>query len=115
MAYVNQNAEIYAGDSKEIDITIYDENGTDELGLSGYDVYYHVYESSGNPVITKTSDDDVEKLSGGKIVITFNPSDTEDMFGEYKHEIDIINETDVHTVLTGKLTISESVATGVRE
>jgi len=112
MAYVNQDAEIYVGDSKDFDVTVYDDNG-DELDLSGYSVFYYVYGGSGAPVITKTTDDGIDVLGNGKLIVTLKRDDTKKLFGEYSHEIDLLENQNVYTVMIGKLTVLPSVVTEV--
>jgi hypothetical protein len=114
MADTNQNVEIHIGDSKRICLTIYDEDDN-LLDITDYTLYYYVYESSGNPLITKSSGDGITIVNAGNgsCTVDFEPSDTENMSGDYKHEVDITDGTDVYTVMTGKLTVLDSVATEV--
>jgi hypothetical protein len=112
MAYVNQDVEIYAGDTKTIDLTIYDEDG-ELLDLSGYAVFYYAYGSPGNPVITKTSDEGIDILTNGKCTISIEPSDTKNLYGKYAHEVDILKGSEVYTVMTGELTVKSSIVSEV--
>lgn len=112
MAYVNQDVEIYAGDAKDLDVTIYDDKG-EVLDLSGYSIFYYVYGSSGIPIITKTTDDGIDVLGNGKLIVTLKRDDTKKLFGEYSHEIDLLENQNVYTVMIGKLTVLPSVVTEV--
>jgi hypothetical protein len=112
MAYINQDVEIYAGDSKDLDLTIYDDAGN-EVDLSQYSVYYYVYGNSGTTVGTKTVGDGIEIVTEGKCTISLDPSDTKNLFGEYNHEVDISQGSDVYTVMTGKFTVLQNIATEV--
>lgn len=103
----NQNFEMYAGDTKNIEVTIAGVN------LTGASVKWAlkrtVYEA--DAVISKdtTGGISITNASGGVFVIALAPGDTTSLSGDYYHEAEITDSaSNVSTVFTGKATINLS-------
>lgn len=114
MTYAGQNFEMYLGDTKQVIITVYDENDA-ILDLSGYDITWVLYKlTSKQIVLTKTlgSGISVPAPSSGQIVIDILPVDTENLVpNTYVHECELSSSpTDVSTITTGTVKLIYSRA-----
>lgn len=114
MTYTGQNFEIYQGDTKQIIITVYDEDGA-ILNLTGYNINWVMYKSTTKELILSKSLGSgitVPTPSNGQIVIDFLPVDTENVIpNTYLHECEIsTSPTDVSTVTTGAVKVFYSKA-----
>lgn len=114
MTATGQNFEIFQGDSKQIIITVYDENDA-ILPLDGYEVSWVMYRSTNKQlVLSKTLGDGITipTPSNGQIVIDFLPDDTVNIVpNTYAHECEIsTGPTDVSTVTVGAVKVFYSKA-----
>lgn len=111
MTRTGQNVEIYKGDDRTLEVTIYDAYGniSDLYGASCNWVVYKI--TQGTIVISKSSPSQIT-LSSGIAFIPLVPADTENLFpGNYLHEGEITdNYGHVTTAFTGKFTILDSKA-----
>lgn len=109
MTIQSQNFEIHAGDTKQVIITVTDENDA-ILPLSGYDITWVMYrQTSKEEVLRKELGDGitVPTPSNGQIVIGFLPTDTADIVpNTYSHECEISSgPDDIATICTGTVKI----------
>lgn len=90
----NYNAAITdytAGDSLRISVPVIDMNET-PYPLSGGTVrWVLVRRPGGEPVVEKTTDDDVEITDpdGGELVVNISGEETEDLSGQWHHEAEL--------------------------
>jgi hypothetical protein len=113
MTVSGQNFEMYVGDSKEIYITVTDEETGLPLNLSPYvansGIAWVVYRPTTKEIVlSKLFGAGVEAVipySNGVIKITLNPSDTENIIpNTYNHECEISSSlTNVATVTVGTI------------
>ena len=113
MAETKQNFEVYAGDDKEVTITVRDEN-SEILNLTGYTLNWVMSDEDEDAILTKTLSDglSVATPSNGQVLLTLVPADTEDLEpGIYHHELEITSSGGkVSTVTTGYVKVSYSKA-----
>jgi hypothetical protein len=102
---------IVSGDSRRIKFTLQDseENPVD---IRSVDLTYVVVGSVGSDtyLIEKTIGSGIEVVDGlnGRFDVVFEPSDTADLSGTYKHEIQMVDTddpTNVTTVMRGTFTV----------
>jgi hypothetical protein len=109
-----QNFELFQGDTKQITITVTDENDA-ILPLTGYNIVWVIYKQTNKELIlSKTLGDGitVPTPSNGQIIISITPEDTELITpSTYLHECEIsTSPTDVSTVTVGIVKILYSKA-----
>jgi hypothetical protein len=115
MAAKAQNFELYQGDTRQIIITVRDDNDAvaDLSGFSAHWVMYHpttkalVFErSTGGGGIT------IPSPTSGQVLIDLIPTDTETMIPKkYNHELEIsIGTGSIYTVTVGTVDILYSKA-----
>ncbi len=98
--------EIYAGDYTEIEVSLVDIDGN-PLSLVGVSATYQISESIGTtPLVTKTTDDDVEVITDVKgntrLKIKLYSTDTENLEGIYYQEFEVKDaDGKPYTVLAG--------------
>ena len=113
MTIKGQNFEIFQGDTKQITISVTDEDGA-ILPLTGYDAIWVVYkQTSKELIISKTLGSGIliPTPTDGQIVIDLIPADTETINpGSYLHECEIVSGTEVSTVTTGIIKVLYSKA-----
>ena len=105
---------MYQGDTKQVIITIYDEDGV-ILPLAGYDITWVVYHpTTKNVILSKSlgSGITVPTPLNGEVIIELLPVDTENVVpNTYNHECEIsTSTTDVATTTTGTIKILYSRA-----
>ncbi|PEL12651.1 hypothetical protein [Bacillus sp. AFS017336] len=106
MTSLKQNFSMYAGDSKEIVVSVVDENGV-ALPLSGATVKWILMNNSSS--ITKNTTNGIT-LSGSDIHIKLDPADTLTLTGLYEHEIELTDSLgNVSTVTKGTVNIIKSL------
>lgn len=118
MTVKSQNFEIFAGDSKQIEILVTDEDTDLPVDLTPYlsgTIIWVVYDkSTKNLILSKSlgSGVTVPSPSSGIVIITLSPTDTENITPKlYNHECEISSSpTDVATVTTGTINILYSKA-----
>lgn len=105
MTYTGQNIDMYAGDSKYIDVTTLDADNGGVLDITGCSITYIIYkQSTKNIVITKTVGSGITLTdpSNGRFRITLSPSDTQSMKGIYNHEAELVDlSSNISTLFTG--------------
>jgi hypothetical protein len=118
MAATNQNITIYAGDDTELSMSLFQNDGTTPLDLTGavvnwalssaYNVQFPLVEkSSANPGEVSITD-----IDGGLVSVFLVPADTATMGGQpYYHEVEVVQGGTTVTVLTGSVTINETAIT----
>jgi hypothetical protein len=113
MAATSQNIVVYAGDDTELSVSLFQNDGTTPLDLTGavvnwalasaYDVQLRLIEkSSANPGEVTITD-----IPGGLVSIFLVPIDTADMGGQpYYHEVEVVQGGTSVTVLVGSVEIA---------
>ena len=116
MTEINQDFDIYQGDSKRVTFTVRDEAGS-LLALTGYEATWVLYagrDRSATAVLSKVigSGLAVPTPANGQVLLTLAPADTATLApGKYSHELEIISGAgDVSTVTTGTATVYYSKA-----
>lgn len=104
MTTKNQNFEMYAGNTKNIVVTVADVN------LTGATVKWAMKKTiyDAEPAVAKTTAAGiaVTDATTGIFTVTLFPADTRNLSGTYQHEAEITDAPgNVSTVLTGQLTI----------
>jgi hypothetical protein len=95
MAQVNQNFEMYAGDTMDITVTLTDALGA-PLDIAGLTLWWGMA--------------DIVKQVDETLVIHLVPEDTEALTGAQRHQLRAIDPSGrVETLLTGVVRITESV------
>jgi hypothetical protein len=112
MTTINQNFSMYAGDSKNITITVTNDDGT-VLNLTNATVKWALkkrVKSTVNEIYKTTTDGIVITDSlNGVIKINVTPNDTTNLSGMYYHECEVTDQSgNVSTVTTGYITVKES-------
>jgi hypothetical protein len=116
VAFENQNIEIWAGDDVELDVSLFEEDGTTPLDLTGSVVNWALvsaYDMS-LKLISKTSSGSggitVVDISNGLLKILIADEDTASLGGQpYYHEIEVVVGGATVTVMTGAVTINKTV------
>lgn len=112
MTEINQNFNMYSGDTKYINVLVTNEIGS-PLDISGASIKWagkRNIRSSTNDIFKSTSNGiSLIDPIGGKFQIKLNPSDTQYLSGEFHHEAELIDvQGNVSTILLGNLTINFS-------
>ena len=111
MAATGQNFTIYQGDDNvPIQFTIVDDAGV-VLDVSTAQFTWALAKKlRGVPLVTKTLADDVNLSdpTNGVIQIVFRAADTENIHGEYQHELVMVLDGETLTVAVGTVTIEYS-------
>jgi hypothetical protein len=109
--------EMVAGDSKRINFTLLDATTGGALDITGAVARWQVSRMKGEmfsptPTLMKSMADGIEVTDefGGLLTVTLKPSDTVSLFGDFYHELELIDATgDVATVYTGTFTIKRAL------
>lgn len=117
MASTGQNVEMIAGDSRTLDIVVYESDLTTPADLTGVTARWwlarSVRSTGSNIFLQKTSPSGGIAItaSEGRVVVTLSPADTKDLEqGVYYHECELKDATnDVATVLSGAFVIRPGV------
>ena len=107
MTAKNQNFEMFAGDTKNIDVTVAGVN------LAGSTVKWAMKKTiySAAPDVAKDTVDGITVTdpNGGRFTISLLPSETRSLSGTYYHEAEITDANgNVSTIFTGTITINRS-------
>lgn len=107
MTVKNQNFEMYAGDTKNIEITI------SSVNLAGASVKWAAKKTIYDAVPALYKDTaggiTITDAAAGKFTIALAPADTADLSGKYYHEAEVTDQSgNVSTVTTGTITINLS-------
>ena|SRR4030065_80606 len=113
MTMTGQNAEVYQGDYRVLEVTVLDENDQ-PLDINGCDLTWVVYKLSTSVIsLTKTIGSGIELTvpSGGIFEITIEPADTVNLLGNYNHECELTDSSShPFTILTGYFKVIRSIA-----
>ncbi|OME86914.1 hypothetical protein BK120_08300 [Paenibacillus sp. FSL A5-0031] len=105
MAMKNQNFEMFAGDTKNVTVTV---TGVD---LTGASVKWAMKKSIYNaePDVYKDTLTGVTITAPDKFVIAFKPADTAALSGGFYHEAEVTDASgNVSTLLSGTITVNRS-------
>lgn len=114
------NFEMFAGDSKVLQVLVLDEAGL-PADITGATVRWQLAQKlAGPPLISKATGSGITVVDGpgGRFDVLLDPPDTEGLLGCYYHEAEAVNTGDItSTVLTGqadiKATLIKPAAAGV--
>lgn len=110
MTSINQNVNMYAGDTINVNFGISNSDNTAASLSSASPVWIMEQNVSSGSLLRKTSDSGIS-ISGSTITVSISPSDTIDFAGTYYHELEVTDTSgNVSTVSTGLLTIKKSGA-----
>jgi hypothetical protein len=104
MAVTTPDQEMYVGEDKTLNVTIYEEDGETPQDIDGWTIeaVLHKYRHPETVYVTKTTDDGITITSGndGELSIDFDGEDTEDL-SPRRYQL-LIRRTDdnANTVLT---------------
>lgn len=116
----NIKEDFYAGDSKQILVTVYDQN--DNLfDLAGCEVSYAMWHPKTEVIVLQKSSTDANQIeilnptTNGVFAVNIKPTDTVRLNGEYRQQASIVDGSgnDV-IVMTGRVMISKSFARRIR-
>jgi len=117
MTYERQDIteDFYAGDTKDIEVTIYDQDGQLKDLANSELTYALIYDDAKNPytLFQKTSVGAIEiEITGtGKCVIHLLPGDTFSFNGTFRHQLHLVDENGyAGIVMSGKVQIFKSFA-----
>lgn len=116
MAALNQNIEIWAGDNNELDITLFEEDGTTPINVEGAVINWaisSVFDYSvklANKSSTYIEEIELSVPESGQIKVFLLPDDTKNLGGEpYVHEVEVNSGGKTVTVLRGNVTINKTI------
>jgi len=113
MTKTGQNFSIYQGDSKEVYVTVLDEN-ENNLDITSCTINWVMYKRyPENVVLTKTTASGIAITvpSSGIFRMDFSPSDTESLLGDYNHEGEITDTNlNISTIFVGTVNVYKSKA-----
>lgn len=110
MAKVNQNFNMYSGNTVPIYVTITDPTNT-AINLTGCTLKWTL-QLRGATLATKDTTNGIiiTDAVNGKVRINLQPADTHQVSGSCDHELEMINTAgDVTTVMTGKINVTLSL------
>ena|SRR5437764_15345572 len=102
---------MYSGETKNINITINEQDGVTPVDLTGATITWHLKGSlrSGNILVSKDNNNGIiiTDTANGKIRVQLSPADTSGLNGIYYHVCEITDLIGDHSVvLIGKITVS---------
>ena len=97
MTLKSQDFEMWSGEDKTLNFTVYDSSGCPAV-LSGSGEWILSTDLASGSVIRKTTDDGIT-MSGCLFAVTLSGSDTENLGGLYYHEAEYINANSQRSVL----------------
>lgn len=108
MAELNQNFELFQGDTKDLEITVEDGEGN-PLDLTGSTIEWRLFRTIRDAVLIEKTlaggGIEITNEPGGVFVVHLSSEDTRDLNGKFQHEASV---TDVRgytaTILTGFVT-----------
>lgn len=112
MTSQQQDFEMFAGDTKKIDIPdgVIDEDTGDPVDLTNAEIEWQLRDKYGDETLVSKlnsgSDLTVTDASAGTFYVMIRPDDTQNQEGDYQHRI-IVTESDgtTSTVTVGQITI----------
>lgn len=113
MTALAQNFEIWQGEDKDIEVTVYEADGVTVKDITGGSISWIVKKkvSSIEATFTKTSASGITITSGvgGVFTITLSASDTATLSpGRFYHEAKILLDAKAEIILVGEMIIYES-------
>jgi hypothetical protein len=117
MTYERQDiaADFYAGNSKQIAVTVYKPDGN-RKDITSSEITYAVFTDAYEIVLLKSSSDGAEHIEitdgpNGEFLIYLAPSDTVNINGTFRHHANVVDAYgDEETVFSGKINIFRSFA-----
>lgn len=110
MTLINQDVEMYAGDTKQLLVSVTTPTGG-VVDLTGATIKYVAVRGTA-PVIQKSTTSGnimVTDAVNGKYTIKLDPADTNALLGKYPHESEVTDALgNVSTVLKGTLKVLQS-------
>lgn len=110
MALINQDVEMYSGDTKQLLVAVTTPTGT-PVDLTGSIIKYMAVRGTA-PVIQKSTTSGniiITDAVKGKYTVKLDPADTRDLLGKYPHESEVTDALgNVSTVLKGTLKVLQS-------
>lgn len=105
MTTVNQNFNIYAGNTKKIIVTVKDDNDV-ALNLTNSSIKW----GYSDVLKTTSSGISLSNPTGGEFTITLNPTDTQNKNGTFTHSCELTDAIgNVTTILIGSITIKKGM------
>lgn len=114
------NEDFYQGDVHDIQVTIYNQNGTLK-DLTGAELTYALFRDDGkNPTLLfqKSSEDvsQIEVTGTGVCLVHLVPPDTFNVYGTFRHQLHLVDATGyAGIVMSGKVEIFRSFARRPRD
>lgn len=110
MTAINQNFEMYAGDTKNIIIAVTDASGM-ALDLTAATVRWILKPPQPNAAIAISKSSPEIAIDIDRITIKLLPKDTETLFGNFYHEAELTDQIgNVSTIMVGTAKINRSFA-----
>jgi hypothetical protein len=101
---MNQNFEMYAGDTKYLDYSIIMDGV-----LAGSTIEWVLFDGAGVLKVTKATSSGITITGDRTFRVTLSPSDTTSLLGVYSHETEVTDaSTNVSTVSAGTVLIRKS-------
>lgn len=110
MASDGEDFELYAGETKEVTITVTDADG-DAVPLTGATITWGAYDRTGARTVRVTKSGADITISSNTFMFTLDPADTESLSpGVYAHEARVVDADDNEAVVTtGYMTVERSL------
>lgn len=115
MIGLQQDFDMHSGDSRDLEITVVDENdaavdvsaATMTWELSKLDSSGTLPAPRGAALVTKTVGSGITITDGpnGELTVALDPADTADLRGDHYHELQIVTGGKTSTVLFGKVAV----------
>lgn len=107
MAATNQNAEVYQGESKTLEISTTDEKTGDARDMTGENVYYRVAPSANASAALEIEPADIT-IATSVVKVPLTTARTLTLKArEYYHELYMVESGDQrHVLMTGTLTVT---------
>lgn len=107
---VGEDEKYYSGDTLVIKTTVESDDGSSK-DLTDASVKYGISDAPGEQTVVEKSDGNgiqITDPASGKLEITIDSVDTEDLDGSFYHECEVTDSSgDVSTVFTGVFRIAE--------
>lgn len=114
MTQTAQNFTMWAGDTKTLSISVQNSAGNAQ-DITGATFNWALKIATGNrrTLLTKSSSDGITitNATAGTLTVAIVTADTRSLKGTYTHELEMTDSAgNISTVLTGTVTINESIA-----
>ena len=114
MTKTAQDTTIYAGDTANLSVTVYDTDNGGYKNIANSTIAWVLFDPDGSGVLLTKTTGDITITDGlnGRFTVPLSPADTVNIApGVYRHEAEITDSSGtVSTVLTGDFVIKESRA-----